>query len=276
VSHDLLGALAEEWLQAGRAVPAECIRLVLCDVDGVITRGEGQPAELDVLAELTAINTRAREDPLTPAITLCTGRQAPYVELMAQTLDVFLPCIFEHGAGLFFPRAFRYAFDPLLGADYAARLARLRAAIDADLLQSGRAFVQPGKEATMTLYPLGDTPVEDVYELACRVVPPEFGVARNVLGVEIRPRGVDKGLGLRRIAELLDLPPTQVAGIGDSDPDLSFLSLVGWSAAPANATPAVRAAVTYVSDGSFGRGLLEILTRLERRNRDTNARLTSP
>jgi len=268
VSRDLLGAPAADWLRLGRDLPIDCIRVVLSDVDGVITRGEGQPAELDVIAELAAINARARTNPLVPAVTLCTGRQAPYVELMAQMIETFLPCIFEHGAGLFFPRAFRYAFDPLLGADYSARLASLRAALDADLLHTGRAFVQPGKEATMTLYPLGETTVDDLYQLASSVAPPEFGVERNVNGVEVRPRGVDKGLGLRRIADLLELPMRQIAGVGDSDPDLSFLRLVGISAAPANASPRVRAAVGQVASGSFGHGLLEVLESIQKFNRD--------
>jgi hypothetical protein len=269
LNRDLLGSQAAEWLRLGQDLPEQCIRLVLSDVDGVITRGEGEPAQLDVIARLAAQNLRARTDPRVPAVTLCTGRQAPYVELMAQMTDTFLPCIFEHGAGLFFPRAFRYAFDPLLGPDYSARLAQLRAALDAPVLHSGKAFVQPGKEATMTLYPLGGTTVDEVHSLAQRFVPDGFGVERNVQGVEVRPHGIDKGLGLRRLADLLDLPLTQIAGVGDSDPDLSFLGLVGRSAAPANASPAVRAAVQYVSDAPFGSGLLEILRSLEKFNRES-------
>jgi hypothetical protein len=111
-------------------LPTGSLRLVLTDVDGVITRGEGQPIDIEVLQHLAAINAAARRDPYVPAITLCTGRQAPYVELMAQLTGTFLPCIFEHGAGLFFPTTFLYEFDPRLGGDYAARLASLRAALD--------------------------------------------------------------------------------------------------------------------------------------------------
>src|SRR5262249_21223754 len=110
-------------------MPRGSLRLILTDVDGVITRGEGAPADLDILARLQQRHAAARHCPRLPAITLCTGRQAPYVELMAQTLGVFLPCIFEHGAGLFFPTTFRYVFDPMLGLDYAQRLAELRQAL---------------------------------------------------------------------------------------------------------------------------------------------------
>jgi hydroxymethylpyrimidine pyrophosphatase-like HAD family hydrolase len=276
VRADLLGQPAVEWLALGAPLPPKTLRLVLADVDGVITRGEGQPIDLVVLERLAAINAAARRDPCIPAITLCTGRQAPYVELMAQLVGAFLPCIFEHGAGLFFPTTFLYEFDPRLGPDYAARLAKLRAALDEPLIQAGRAFVQPGKEATMTLYPqgaLGQTSVDDLTELVESVVArvaPEFGVARNVHGVEVRPRGIDKGSGARRIAELLEVPLQTLAGVGDSDPDLAFLdNCVGFSAAPSNATPTVRQHVMYVANMSFGDGLLEIVALVEQRNRQS-------
>jgi hydroxymethylpyrimidine pyrophosphatase-like HAD family hydrolase len=264
-----------EWLALGASLPQGSLRLVLADVDGVITRGEGQPIDIDVIQRLAAINGAARRDPWIPAITLCTGRQASYVELMAQLVGAFLPCIFEHGAGLFFPTTFLYEFDRRLGPNYAARLAKLRAALDEPLIRSGRAFVQPGKEATMTLYPqgaLGRTSVDELAELVETIVArvaPEFGVARNVHGVEVRPQGIDKGTGARRLAELLEVPLPAMAGVGDSDPDLVFLDCVGLSAAPGNATPAVRQHVRYVANASFGDGLLEIVALVEQRNRQT-------
>jgi hydroxymethylpyrimidine pyrophosphatase-like HAD family hydrolase len=275
VRRELLGDAACAWAALGAQLPRSALRLVLADVDGVITRGEGQPIDIDVLQRLAAINAAAMLDPVVPAITLCTGRQAPYVELMAQLIGAFLPCIFEHGAGLFFPTTFLYEFDARLGPDYAARLARLRAALDEPLIRTKRAFVQPGKEATMTLYPqgpLGKTSVDELTALVEGVVArvaPEFGVARNVHGVEVRPRGIDKGTGSQRLTELLELPLQALAGVGDSDPDLSFLNRVGLSAAPSNATPAVRQHVMYLANASFGDGLLEIVALVEQRNRQT-------
>jgi hypothetical protein len=186
---------------------------------------------------------------------------------------VSLPCIFEHGCGLFFPTTFRYEFHPRLGDAYWARLAQLRAALTEPLLRPGQAFVQPGKEASMTLYPLGTTSLDELMDAARAAVDhvPGFSVARNVAGVELRPTGLDKGQGLRWMAQLLELPLSAFAGVGDSDPDISFLDLVGFSAAPANATPAVRAAVSYVSPTCYGEGLLDILQVIEHRNRSAGA-----
>ncbi len=262
---------AGAWRALGEGLPPGVRRLVLADVDGVITGGEGQPADLEVLDRLAAHNRAALSDPLLPAITLCTGRQAPYVEVMAQMIEVFLPCIFEHGCGLFFPRAFRYAFQPSLGDDYAVNLAILRSALEEPLLRPGRAFVQPGKEASMTLYPLNGTPLDELERAARAAVAPmggRYSVAANVQGIELRPAGIDKAVGARWLAEQVGIPLESMAGVGDSDTDLSFLRLVAWSAAPANATPAVRAAVAYVASQPVGRGLLEILERIVAHNRE--------
>lgn len=267
-----VGARASRWLTLGADAPDGILRIILADVDGVITRGEGLPLDPGVLERLTAINRRAVQDARVPAITLCTGRQAPYVELMAQAIDGFLPCIFEHGAGLFFPDSFEYQLSPRLGADHWTVLARLRACLHEVIVKSGRGFVQPGKEATVTLFPVGDTTVAQLADFARAVVHQsraDFRVIPNVSGVELLPPGIDKGHGARRLSEMLGIPLAAMAGVGDSDPDLSYLRLVGSSAAPANATPTVREAVDYVAHDEFGAGLLEIVMRVERRNRNT-------
>lgn len=116
----------------------------------------------------------------------------------------------------------------------------------------------------MTLYPLDGTTLDQVAEVAGRAVDPAFTVEQNVAGVEVRPRGIDKGVGAAWLAEQIDVPFSRFAGVGDSDPDLVFLRHMAWSAAPANATPAVRAAVDFVAPHEHGEGLLEIVERLTR------------
>jgi hydroxymethylpyrimidine pyrophosphatase-like HAD family hydrolase len=254
------------WHALGASLPPGVVRVALTDVDGVITRGEGYPADLRILEALDRHNARARTDALVPAIALCTGRQAPYVELMAQMTGTFLPCIFEHGAGLYVPTRFRYEFEPRLGPDYFARLAHVRALLDGPLLRTGRAFVQPGKEATMSLYPLGSMSVGELAHAAAEVVPGDWTVAENVHGVEVRPRGIDKGVGAERLTASIGVGFEALAGIGDSDPDLSYLRRVAFSAAPRNATRGVQEDVNYVAAADFGDGLLEILELIEGRN----------
>lgn len=260
----------DRWLRLGTTRQAPIVRVVLVDVDGVVTQGEGAPVDPRLLQELAAWNAAALEDRCVPGVALCTGRQAPYVELLAQLTGGFLPCLFEHGAGMFDPQRFRFAFNPSLPPHPWNDLASVRAALDAPLLSSGRAFVQPGKEATMTLYPLGSTSVAQLAELAADILARagnSFRVTPNVRGVEIRPPGIDKGAGTRWLSSRLQIPMVCFAGVGDADDDLSFLRLVGFPSAPANATPAVRSASRYVATGRFGVGLLQILEHLVALNR---------
>ena len=274
-----LGAASMTWQALHLSAPVGTIRLVLADVDGVVTGGEGQPADLAVLDRLAGINRASLSDPTVPALTLCTGRPAPYVEVMAQLIGGFLPCIFEHGAGLFDPVAFEYLFHPALGDDYAARLAALRRALEEPLLRPAQAFVQPGKEASMTLYPLAGTSLGQLAETAGRAVfalGDHFTVAQGINGVELRPRGIDKGVGARWLTDRIGLALQALAGVGDAETDLSFLELVGYPAAPANAIPAVRAAARYVAAADNGTGLLEILDHLVRLNRTLVAARRAP
>lgn len=122
----------------------------------------------------------------------------------------------------------------------------------------------------MTLYPVGGTPLATVIEsaeVAAARLGGDFTVLANLLGVEIRPVGIDKGVGARWLAELIGLNlATQVAGVGDSEPDLAFLRLVAHPAAPSNAAPIVRANVPHVAAAPFGAGLLKVIDQIVARN----------
>src|SRR5262249_57546432 len=90
------------------------IRLLVVDVDGVLSLGEAAPFDGTVLQRLAAINDRARHEPTCPAITLCTGRPAPYVEVLTQIIHGFSPSIYEHGAGLYISEPYGFKRHPNL------------------------------------------------------------------------------------------------------------------------------------------------------------------
>ncbi|MGH2627372.1 MAG: hypothetical protein ACRDHY_12060, partial [Anaerolineales bacterium] len=130
--------------------PHPKIGLLLLDIDGVLSAGEGEPLDLDLLGLLAGMNRAARADPAQPAVTLCSGRPAPYVEVLQQAIDGHLPAIFENGAGLYLPRPYRFLRHPNLPTS--DRMPEVRAAIEQRLVASGRAFIQPGKIHSLTLF----------------------------------------------------------------------------------------------------------------------------
>lgn len=64
----------------------------------------------------------------------------------------------------------------------------------------------------------------------------------------------DKRSALATFMENRDLSPSEVAFMGDDVNDLDAMRLAGFSAAPANAVPAVKAEVDFVSRRSGGEG----------------------
>jgi hydroxymethylpyrimidine pyrophosphatase-like HAD family hydrolase len=260
-----------DMINAWRALPSPdgAIRVVLADVDGCLTAGEGRPLDLEALAACAEINRRALRDPLVPAITLCTGRPAPYVEVLLQAIGGFLPAIAEHGGLLLSPLDYRLERHPLLaGAD--ETLEAVRAAILRQMVWPGLGFVQPGKETMLTFYPAPGVTFDAALAMARGALAPFddlFAVEFNRTCVEVYRRGVDKGSATEWLAGLLDLPLAAFGGIGDSNADLAFLRVVGWPTAPANAIAAVRESVAYVASLPDTRGVLEIVAQVEAHNR---------
>lgn len=238
------------------------VRLVVVDVDGCLTPGEGQPWNLQVFSYVAQLNREARHNPQVPAVTLCTGRQEPYVEVLMQAIDAHLPAIYENGGGLYFPQEYRFVEHPIITPQMREALSRVKAALRREIVKAGRGYFQPGKEVSLTLYPTNHTTVHELYHIAIKVLTAHrarYTAQASVSCVDILPEGVDKGSGVKWLSEETGIPLAQIGGIGDSTSDLKFLRLVGHSAAPANATDEVKAAVGYVSPYQDGDGVVDIL-----------------
>ncbi|MBM4466636.1 MAG: HAD family phosphatase, partial [Chloroflexi bacterium] len=240
------------------------LQLVVVDVDGCLTPGEGQPWNFEALKYIAQLNQRAQEDPTKVAVTLCTGRQEPYVEVLMQAIDAHLPGIYENGGGLYFPREYRFVENPLITAEMREALTGIKATLQREIVETGLGYFQPGKEVSLTLYPLHQVSVHKLYLAAVEVLATcnaGYMAQESVSCVDIIPRGVDKGAGVRWLSQETGVPLDQIGGIGDSPSDLRFLSIVGRSAAPANAADEVKAAVDYVSPHRDGDGVVDILCR---------------
>ena len=83
------------------------------------------------------------------------------------------------------------------------------------------------------------------------------------LGIEEVRAGVeDKATALIRLSEELAIRLDQVCYLGDDEPDLAAMAMVGVAAAPADAAPAVRAIATIPLQRSGGRGAVRELADL--------------
>ncbi len=237
-------------------------KLIVTDIDGCIGLGEGRPYELETLARLARMNRAAQQGERAPAVTLCTGRPAAYVDAMMQVIDGFLPAVYENGAGLYFPENYRFVWNHAIPASARKTIAQARELIEAEVVQPGIGYLQPGKEMSITMLAMPGYSLDQVGRAARAALDGwnlPCNVEVSVTTVEIRLGGLDKGAGVKWLASETAIPLAEMVGVGDARGDLVFLDLLGAAAAPANADAEVRARVDYVSPYEYGRGLLDII-----------------
>ena len=128
------------------------IRLIVLDIDGVVTDGEAQPLDLKLLARLGAMNQAARTDPKRPSVTFCTGRPAPYLEVMLQAIDGNLPGVYENGAGIYDPADYQFISLPQID-QYLNGFEEITSRIEQTLVQDNIVYFQPGKNHNLTIFP---------------------------------------------------------------------------------------------------------------------------
>lgn len=129
---------------------------------------------------------------------------------------------FDHVFG--FPRSIQPTFAPLLAAEDAR--APLKFIVVEDRDRYG---------------------VDLVAELRTRFNPGMTITRTHPRLVEGTAHGIDKGLGVRHLCELLNINPQRVLAIGDSDNDIPMLEAVGFGVAMGNATPGVFAVADYTA-----------------------------
>lgn len=251
-----------EQVRDGRA-----LRLIVSDVEGCVIPGQGLPWDLEVLAALAEYNRRARQSPGQPALTLCSGRPAQYIEALCHAIDLTVPACCENGAVLYHPAQGRT--EPLITGEQRERMTRVRGSVAAWCAGHDRARVAVGKEACVSLIPTArgygvETLCADVRDWLADgldLTGDDLNFTYSAGAVDITPAGVDKAAGVRTLATRLGIDSGEVLGIGDSHNDLPFLRIVGMACAPGNASPVVRALASYISPETYGRGVLDILRR---------------
>jgi HAD superfamily hydrolase (TIGR01484 family) len=200
-----------------------------------------------------------------PSVTFCTGRPAPYLEVLLQAVDGHLPGVYENGAGIYDP--VDYQFIPLPQIDqFLNGFAEITSRLEETLIKDKTVYFQPGKQHSLTIFPVDPSRIQELKELTAQALGPlseQVDLVYSTSCLNILPRGVDKGKGLTFLADMIKIPMENMLGIGDSDVDLPFLQLVGHSAAPSNGNSNVKEMVEYISEEATSEGVREILTHFK-------------
>jgi HAD superfamily hydrolase (TIGR01484 family) len=210
-----------------------------CDYDGTIaSRGRVRPATLEALAEVRASRRR---------IVLVTGRELEDLLAIFPLISLFDRVVAENGALLYNPAT----QECELTAGRAPReLVAALLARELKPLSVGQAIIATGRERRRAV-------TEAINELGL-----DLRIILNKRSLMVLPQGVNKATGLMRALHQLGVAPEDTVGVGDAENDQDFLSVCGYSAAVANAVPALKRSVDLVTSAGHGAGVVELVKHL--------------
>ncbi|VVB90667.1 Phosphoglycolate phosphatase [uncultured archaeon] len=94
---------------------------------------------------------------------------------------------------------------------------------------------------------------------------PELDIVDTGFAVHIKSKKINKGIGLKRIAELMGLDAKDFVAIGDSPNDIEMLEASGFGVAVGNAHPELKKVAALVTVGEHGAGVAEAVWELKKR-----------
>jgi phosphoglycolate phosphatase (TIGR01487 family) len=94
---------------------------------------------------------------------------------------------------------------------------------------------------------------------------PEVEIVDTGFAVHIKSKRINKGIGLKRLAEMMGHDVRELVAIGDSPNDIEMLKVSGFGVAVGNAQPEVKRVARMVTKGEYGAGVAEAVGELMRR-----------
>ncbi len=259
------------------------IKLIFCDMDGTLLDEWGNLPEGfgEILAAL-----KARGVIFAPA----SGRQ--YAALLRQFRPFADDLIFCAENGAYVVRRGKELFSKTIKAHLTTEILRCAAALkEAYIIWCGKkyAYVTNRNEAffaEMEKYyteykiikdftDIDDPPVkfsvcDPIKADSEHTIYPAFNslskdlqvVISSNYWIDIMQKGVNKGIAVRRLQEILGITPAECLGFGDYLNDVEMLVAVGESYAMQNAHPLAKKAAKYIAPPNNENGVVRVISRL--------------
>lgn len=80
--------------------------------------------------------------------------------------------------------------------------------------------------------------------------------------LDVTNKGVSKGIGVKKLAEYLEIAKEEIIAVGDSDNDISMLKYAGLGIAMGNAIEETKQAADYVTDSNNENGVANAIRKL--------------
>lgn len=261
------------------------IKLIATDIDGTLL----SPQRIITERSLRAIRA-AREKGITVAIA--TGRFPENAYLMLEDYGLRLPIVGVNGARIvdeglreianhsMDPEAVRETIGVLMNlgsdffifGDHAICTSTVERKHHSELSRGDRLremgfryyhgreevadFVQ--RHTVYKFFVCGNVPLPVVREALSAVKGIDL-TQSWVDNIEIMPAGIDKGRGVRDMAEAMGLSMDQVMALGDQDNDIPMLKAAGWGVAMGNASEETKRAARFVTASCAEEGFAKAL-----------------
>ncbi|MBR3018536.1 MAG: HAD family phosphatase [Clostridia bacterium] len=250
------------------------IRLIATDLDGTLLNSRRQIPDRNLLAIRAA-----QEKGITVAIS--TGRFPENVYVLLEDYALRCPIIGANGADIIDENLNRLS-ETCIAAESALRVLEqlIRLGSDYFMFASqaictsletrkhhselsygnrirvlGFTYYHGPKEAaaladqgiTHKFFVCDNVPLPLVRE-ALRGIPGISMTQSSANNIEIMPLGIDKGIGIRRLADLLGIAMSQVMALGDEENDIPMLRAAGYGVAMGNGSEEAKAAARFITD----------------------------
>jgi len=271
------------------------IQLVILDVEGVLTPPENSRKSWSLNNFLNIRQFVRNQRPKIVCI-LCTGRQVSYGEAVIQALDFFFPfpknraqefadswktellswpSVFENGACFYDPMAKKLIKNLEMTEAQLNHIREIRAKVVPSLIRDTGCQLEPGKIFSISLNPplrpgsrtkrVSTNKFRPLVDEAMQNFKNYVNINHSASAIDITPKGITKASAVNFLLKNTGVKPEEVLGVGDTAADEEWLTVVGWSASPANGKGKLKH-VNYFSPYEVTDGLFDILKNLEAHN----------
>lgn len=239
------------------------IKLFITDLDGCLSRPFHTP-DWELISEIRKLNNLSKTDEAVPPLSICSGRPLPYVEAVAQWMDIRLPVVFE-SAGLYKLATNDIEVAPIFDDEAQKEVSELKAWLRKEIIPRHEGMeLEFSKLMDAGLIHIDQQVIDAVYPDIVDYVTAayeRFEAHKTEVSVNIIMKENNKRNGITMLCNALDLKPAEVAYIGDSSGDIPGLKFTGHPFAPKNAIDEVKE-VAKVTEAHTTAAVLEVYEKV--------------
>lgn len=247
------------------------IKTICIDIEGCLRpNGRFAANDLVMLLEIQKYQLAANSNSKLPPIVINSGRSVGFIEAVFTNIGFPPPgywSVAENGAFVCDFRDGDFRFNPLL-KNHLSEIQNLAGRVIPTLLKKIGGNKELGKEICVSLNPPAKVDIEKYFQEVLKELSrfdKVVEITHSTSAVDITPKGVNKGSGLKFAALKSRVELQKILYIGDTKGDFPVFNIVGYSACPHNATADCKKLIIekkgYISPFDDIKGVVDIIDK---------------